>query len=915
LKEEGTHTPFALLVLSKWKHSLRTVFHRVHYELSLSLSDIFFRHQSLTQKELADIKCALHGSGLTCELIRRYPPQAQGDFMDLTSQNVEGAAVEMNERTGETYLVHQGVFKLVELLDDVFTPRSPALAVRLREKVEKGALVMARCLLTSHQAKEAENMMSFFFKFTDGDQVPGSHKVLAEAQRATGNLDLARQTMERSLFRETPWDERNWEENLAYLEQLNAFSKQLDAERELQRLNEACTTASAASLVLIMQSRASGLLSWSSIKLEKQHNVLADDECDEDKLLREETENILASAASAAVRVENDEILFVDPDIEDDNCIIDRGGIKSHVDFANLSTLVFDRFKLTKAVRKWWKQGDKKLKGYFVRRLRQLAAGDRSRILQKRLARTKRMTIFETYLEQKSGFRILWTEAVDSSKDRFGIIIWYVSSHDLVARHMRRIDEAETRSTRQLISLSAVPDLMSTVARENVAGSGGDAGEDTCYNFVKLDPLADTPLNLYDLGYNDLDRMAASTWLPPLYLTTEERAIVETEETVLLLGRAGTGKTACICSRIDFDRHLADGDSAMSQLFVARSHRICTCVAETVGSSGIREDDKGGRISYLTFQKLLRDCESSLSAKMNESDFSFQSATRIDYAKFRDFMKQQSHCKLEPLIVWTQIRSFIKGSIETVTKRRALTLQEYLDTTVIGSRRCRLKAQQRQAAYAAFEKYEKFRTSQNLWDDCDRVGALVKRIRADRGARERLSRRRVYVDEIQDYSQVEIALFFLICDSGPLFLAGDPAQSVVEGVEFRFEEIRSVAHNLYSKDPNAHQYIPKKPLSVTRNFRSHTGILNVATEASKTSVVQTALLSRVTSDQHLLRRGTGPEHARCVPLVDKQTPQGPGIFSRPPPEGVPGDRSEGSHGFDLQNSRGRAAFHARRTRR
>ena len=39
----------------------------------------------------------------------------------------------------------------------------------------------------------------------------------------------------------------------------------------------------------------------------------------------------------------------------------------------------------------------------------------------------------------------------------------------------------------------------------------------------------------------------------------------------------------------------------------------------------------------------------------------------------------------------------------------------------------------------------------------------------------------------QDYTQAEIAIFFLMCRRGGLFLAGDTAQSVVEGVEFRFE--------------------------------------------------------------------------------------------------------------------------------
>ena len=62
--------------------------------------------------------------------------------------------------------------------------------------------------------------------------------------------------------------------------------------------------------------------------------------------------------------------------------------------FANASHNSFSH------VVKWLKQGDKKYKTFFVRRMQQLANGERSRILRKRL-KGSATTIFETYLEQK----------------------------------------------------------------------------------------------------------------------------------------------------------------------------------------------------------------------------------------------------------------------------------------------------------------------------------------------------------------------------------------------------------------------------------------------------------------------------------------------------------------------------------
>jgi len=42
---------------------------------------------------------------------------------------------------------------------------------------------------------------------------------------------------------------------------------------------------------------------------------------------------------------------------------------------------------------------------------------------------------------------------------------------------------------------------------------------------------------------------------------------------------------------------------------------------------------------------------------------------------------------------------------------------------------------------------------------------------------ERLSYSKIYVDEVQDLTQAEIAMLFMLSDSRSLFLAGDTAQS------------------------------------------------------------------------------------------------------------------------------------------
>jgi hypothetical protein len=340
------------------------------------------------------------------------------------------------------------------------------------------------------------------------------------------------------------------------------------------------------------------------------------------------------------------------------------------------------------------------------------------------------------------------------------------------------------------------------------------------------DPMGDTPLKIHILQREELPKLSNKDWKPSLYLTAEEQAIVKKPGTVLLLGRSGTGKTICISNRMERDRKNLEYDTddtntfVLKQLFVARSKRICKYVRGLVESGSDNNRAKEGT-DYLTHLALLQQCDSKLSV----TDRLFHDHQRhVDYMKFKTQIYKATTGGLDALVVWSQIRSFIKGSIESVKEGRPLAEQEYLK---MGENRCRLSKEQRQQAYASYLKYEECLSSEGMWDDCDRVSALLKKIQsADRDFRqEKLLYDRVYVDEIQDYTQAEIAIFFLLCGKGGLFLAGDTAQSVVEGVEFRFEEVRSVGHVLYAGDP---RYIPDKPVTVNLNFRSHSGILNTA---------------------------------------------------------------------------------------
>lgn len=159
--------------------------------------------------------------------------------------------------------------------------------------------------------------------------------------------------------------------------------------------------------------------------------------------------------------------------------------------------------------------------------MQQLAAGERSRILQKRL-KGSQSTIYETYLEQKSGFRILWTEEEDN------IIVWFVAKHKEVSRLMKLIDDSKSRSARQQLSEEIISELQCDNLIPHSAQREG----------VLLDMFGNVPLKLYDMTFQSIDDMTMESWTPKLHLTDEEREVVEANGTVLVLGRSGTGKVS-----------------------------------------------------------------------------------------------------------------------------------------------------------------------------------------------------------------------------------------------------------------------------------------------------------------------------------------------------------------------------------
>ena len=366
--------------------------------------------------------------------------------------------------------------------------------------------------------------------------------------------------------------------------------------------------------------------------------------------------------------------------------------------------------------------------------------------------------------------------------------------------------------------------------------------------YVLLDPVGNVPLKLYITLSNELHMFKQDGWIPPLRLTPKEKEVNAQSGTVLLLGRSGTGKTLCLCDRMSQDRlDLANNhdthdngnrDASVNtdasfrkgpnQLFVSRSNRLCEFVKEYQKRFYLESDLSC--TDFMTLDKFIKHMDLMIRKEGNGNDRMFIPSRRVDFSRFRDniYKDIRQESDLEPLVVWTQIRSFIKGSVEAVIQKSHLSLDQYKDVAVFGHDRCRLSLPQRQDAYVIYNRYENILKSRGLWDDGDRVLSLLIRSNLEpqgmcngHGA----DYDKVYVDEVQDNTQAEIILYLLASglNTKSLFLAGDPAQSVVEGVDFRFEDVRSVIYKLSDGKERIN-----RPVKLVVNFRSHAGILAVA---------------------------------------------------------------------------------------
>jgi superfamily I DNA/RNA helicase len=217
---------------------------------------------------------------------------------------------------------------------------------------------------------------------------------------------------------------------------------------------------------------------------------------------------------------------------------------------------------------------------------------------------------------------------------------------------------------------------------------------------------------------------------------------------------------------------------------------------------------------------------------------SFIRKKEVNYERFSSSYWPHFNTQLTKMLdssrVFTEIISHIKGGPQAVEAGDGkLSHDEYV--LLSEGRVSSLNKQKREIIYEVFQNYEKMKIENGDFDMADLVIDLHRRLRDERYEGDEIDF--VYVDEVQDLTLSQIALFKYICknvEEGFVF-SGDTAQTIARGIDFRFQDIRSLFYKKFLLESKSSGHDKRKEKGIisdifhlSQNFRTHDGVLKLS---------------------------------------------------------------------------------------
>ncbi|TXG56710.1 hypothetical protein EZV62_018023 [Acer yangbiense] len=343
----------------------------------------------------------------------------------------------------------------------------------------------------------------------------------------------------------------------------------------------------------------------------------------------------------------------------------------------------------------------------------------------------------------------------------------------------------------------------------------------------------------------------------PFEVTGEQREMILFPRSTFIHGRSGTGKTTILIMKLyqkeklyhmamegfngaetKTDRYISQENGVeedigvtkraiLRQLFVTVSPKLCFAVKQHI--SHLK--------SYVLGEKFPE--ESSLLgandfddvAEFNDIPNSF---IDIPLSRYWPHFNAELTKKLDSSLVFTEIISHIKGGLRAVDAGDCkLSREDYVQLS--GGRVSTLSTRKREKIYDVFLNYEKMKVKNGEFDLADLVIDLHCRLRDENFHVDLMDF--VYIDEVQDLTMSQIALFKYICrnvNDGFVF-SGDTAQTIARGIDFRFQDIRALFYKKFVLELSGNGFVGREQkrkfsdvLSLSQNFRTHAGVLKLA---------------------------------------------------------------------------------------
>ncbi|KAK8699566.1 hypothetical protein V6N13_115649 [Hibiscus sabdariffa] len=395
--------------------------------------------------------------------------------------------------------------------------------------------------------------------------------------------------------------------------------------------------------------------------------------------------------------------------------------------------------------------------------------------------------------------------------------------------------------------------------REN--SSSGSVSDDRCYLEYSKVHESLLLMKFYSLSSSVVncllrDRYGRELELP-FEVTDHEREIILFPRSTFILGRSGTGKTTVLTMKLfkQEQLHLLETEgvggteaTSLRQLFVTVSPKLCYAVKHHVlqlkrfatgghytqeGSLQNLNDFDGAaqfkdvpdsfvdipRNPYplvITLEKFLimldgsignsffkKFCDSREQSNLEDGnaptlvrncirtrEVNFEKFCSIYWPRFSDKLTK----KLDSSRVFTEIMSHIKGGLRS-GQNCVGRLNEDDYVKLSEGRESTLSSHERQMIYGIFQGYEKMKGKKGEFDMADVVIDLHHRLQKEKFKGDIMDF--VYIDEVQDLTMRQIALFKHVCKnvSEGFVFCGDAAQTIARGIDFRFEDIRSLFFN------------------------------------------------------------------------------------------------------------------------